>query len=378
MSRRGPRKSGFALLLVLVGLGVAVLLGLSYLSSAAVKADSSSNLLRCGRAKYLAESAVQHALYVFRADPISLDGSESSPLGPYYVDDTDDSYTFYAVQDPTIPDRYVVTGRRTVGGITQSVSAVVYCADPMIVVNHGLVVDHRTGWFPESVTVNGPVHSNAKLNNRAYINGDVSSSKTVNDPQDRITGTITENADRVPFPPLKFNKYQDDYYVNGAESTTTRIMTDVFGAGDPLADGGAVTSDNVAGVVMLDPSGNDVLTLTNDLNFLGTLVIKGDLVLDGSNITLTPVDGFPALIVSGQVYITNNADVQINGLVIATKGIFTSGETDASRTQIDGGLVCKQETYSSTMEGQHTVNFVPGRCQVYNVIPTMELLTWID
>ena len=122
------RRSGFALILVLIIVAVAVVLGLSYASSASVKLNSSHNLLNATRAKYLAESGLQHALYVMWTNPSSLNGSsENHPLGPYQADNSGESYVFWSIADLSHPGQYTVFARATTGGVTQRSSMDVTC-----------------------------------------------------------------------------------------------------------------------------------------------------------------------------------------------------------------------------------------------------------
>jgi hypothetical protein len=128
-ARRG--RSGFALVLVLITVAVAVVLGMSYVSSASVKLVSSRNHLQAARAKYLAESGLQHALYVMWGDRSSIEGTSAThPLGPFQADGTTDAYEFWAVRDPYDIGLYTVTARATIGGVSQTSSLKVYRSPP--------------------------------------------------------------------------------------------------------------------------------------------------------------------------------------------------------------------------------------------------------
>lgn len=125
-TRRGTRSArcgGFALILVLVLIATATVLGLSYLSSATVRLAGSRNLRLATRAQYLAESGLEHALWMLRVAPEALDGSASDPLGPYLPDDSEDSYTFYAEPVAGRTGVYIVTSTAQVESVTRTVSA---------------------------------------------------------------------------------------------------------------------------------------------------------------------------------------------------------------------------------------------------------------
>jgi len=139
MIQRG-RQRGFALLLVLMLVVIASTLGASYLASASVKLAGSVNMANATRAKYLAESGLEHAMYLLRTGPDSLDNSFSTPFGPYETDGSADAYIFWAVAAADAQgDHYTLWAQATSGGITQSSSATVE-----IVNNYrNLVVSYR-------------------------------------------------------------------------------------------------------------------------------------------------------------------------------------------------------------------------------------------
>jgi hypothetical protein len=83
---------------------------MTYLTTTTVRATGANNLLLASRARYLAESGVQHAIYLLRAKPELMAGrtSEASALGPYYADGTQDWYKFHAAPDGGNPLIYTI------------------------------------------------------------------------------------------------------------------------------------------------------------------------------------------------------------------------------------------------------------------------------
>jgi len=141
-------KLGFAMLLVLLAVALGVILGVAYISSASIKLASSANLLKASRAKYLAESGLQHALYALWMNPKTFEGTSSAnPLGPFYVDDNSDGYVFWAEPDASESGVYTVGARAQLAGVTQSASLTAYrspgYADLML--QHGPVGYWRLG-----------------------------------------------------------------------------------------------------------------------------------------------------------------------------------------------------------------------------------------
>ena len=97
--RTNQKKKGFALILVLILVMVSAILGVTYLASASLKQIGAEPADR-GAAHYLAESAVQHAMYICVTNP-----SHWPPRRPRRC---------WARTRPTAPPtRTVSTARRT-------------------------------------------------------------------------------------------------------------------------------------------------------------------------------------------------------------------------------------------------------------------------
>lgn len=353
------------MLLVMLVLAVAVILGVGYLSSASIDLAGSNNLLAAARAQYLAESGLQHAMYVLRADPTALDGSAGSPLGPFYADESSDGYQFYAVPIKTAPGYFVVTAEAEVDGICQRRSSTVFrTAAPTFSVDYGLMIGGGMSWLPRWLTVNGNFHINGTLFNFAILDGDASATGVIIDPLNRIQGESNPFAPDQEMPSVQWSDYQN-YNVFGVNHTAIKVDSHVFQSNDPLADGGAVGPSNVGGVVWFNHERREV-KLKNNLNFEGTIIVNGDVILEGNNITLTAVEGFPAIVASGKVIVKNGARATINGMIVSTGGIRRSGNTSRSATTINGGLVCAAGGYQNNLMGTHTLNYVEDRCMVYD------------
>jgi len=369
-SRR--QAGGFAMLMVLMLLAMSVVLGLSYLMSTSVKSTCSANLLRAAQARYLAESGLQHALLVLRTDPTALESTSASrPAGPYYLDNTSNSYSFYAVQDADTPSVYYLTATATVDGARQQATMkVLRSSAARHPTTPGVLIDSGLTWLPSSVTINGPYHINGDLWNFGTISGNVSATGRIYDLSRGITqpggGSPDQYADPIDLPDIDWRDYLD-YTVNGVPCEAALLESRTFDRNNSLANGGAISTTNLARVVYLRPSYGNSCTLPDRLNFTGTLLIDGNLLLDGKNIELTAMDGFPALIVTGYVYVIDDSRVTINGLVYAGRGFRGSGNTRNSRTEITGGLVCLQTGYDFFLDGDHRLTYDAGRCEIYDL-----------
>jgi len=112
------------MLMVLTVVVIASVIGLSYLSITSVRLSCSSNLMRASRAMYLAESGVQHGLWLLRADiAATTSATAANPLGPYQLDSDAGQYTVYA-EATGVDQEYQVVGTGTFGGIKRTSRAV--------------------------------------------------------------------------------------------------------------------------------------------------------------------------------------------------------------------------------------------------------------
>lgn len=127
MIKTPRRQSGFALVLVLILVAVASILGISYASSASLHVTGATNLIAADRARYLAESGLEHSLYLLQSDPDCVQASAvAAPLGPFFADDTDDAYTLYAADGAGTEDLYTIIASGQCGGMKQTASFTVY------------------------------------------------------------------------------------------------------------------------------------------------------------------------------------------------------------------------------------------------------------
>jgi cytoskeletal protein CcmA (bactofilin family) len=360
--------TGFALMLVLILVAAGVILSVSYLSAASLHVGASRNFQLLSRARYLAESGLEHAICMLRDDPRQFDGSDANPLGPYYVDDSSDSYVVSAEQIAGRAGQYVLTATGRAGETRWTARATVqYSPGRGSTIKTGLMVGYGLADLPGNLTVNGDLHVNSALLNRARINGDVSATHTVYDPLGRINGSVTEGAEPVEPPDISPDQYFE-YTLSGRSYEAETFPRPEITPNSPIARGRAVTPDNVGGVVRLQPPrpGNYV-RIRQGVEFTGTLLIEGHLVLDGRNIKLESVDGFPAIVATGGVYISRQArDILIDGTVVTGEGLLPwRGRDQGSSTTINGAVVSRTKGYGASLSGRHTLNYDTQKATLY-------------
>ncbi len=349
------RQSGAAMVLVMIVIATATITGMSYLASATVSLAAMSGYADSVRARQLAESGVQHAMCLLRENPDMLRNANGAALGPFAVDDTGEGYTFSVVQTVTAGD-FEIVSTAVSGRSTQTVSAIVRHTESIgHVAIHAILSGGPASIIPASMKVSGPMHVNGSAFVLGEVTGDVSATSLVGG-SGVIGGESHSSAAPVTVPTFNPDDY-DSYIYGDLQGEAIQITADQIAAGHSIDDGDAVTIVNPAGVVVAKPI-NDILWLREGLDFRGTLVVHGDLVLDGSDMKLEALDGFPAAIVAGSVFITNLAQgVRIRGLVYASGGVYTYGDTSPSETTFEGGMICEAGGWPSTILGHHEIKY---------------------
>lgn len=118
-------RSAFALIMVLLVIAAASVLGMCSLWASSVRLDGSHNFILAGRARMLAESGIQHGLYLFQAQCLTLEAARSNnPLGPFSIDSTDDTYKFYLAGPPS-NSIYTLVAEGACGGLVARSSVAV-------------------------------------------------------------------------------------------------------------------------------------------------------------------------------------------------------------------------------------------------------------
>jgi len=381
-------QTGFAMLLVLILVAVSVILGVSYLSVASLQVEVSQNFERLVQARYLAESGLEHGLYILRFLPERFDEASQHGLGPFYVEGQEHGYYVSASRDPDNPRRYRVQSRAGIGAVERTCSADVYRVScPTVGLKHGAIVAAGSVWTPWGLNLQGNFHVNGGLTNWAAVGGNASSTGYLWDPCHRITGTITANAPQISLPATTVDQYVK-YVLGGLKCKAVKCKDKDIYQDSSLANGAVVTAKNVGGVVYLKPHKSDTVVLHDNLNFVGTFVIKGHIRLEGRNITLTAVDGFPAIVATGSLKVTREAkNVRVNGLVVADQGIVPDDKWSAegSSVVISGAVTSRMTGFAPNLGGRHQVEYLEHRADIYDFsvppkqrIPVVKVLAWYD
>lgn len=386
-TNRVLRGRGFALILVLMLLSVSVVLGITYLASASVKTVSSANMVQLARARYLAESAAEHGKYILQSAPDKLLAtSSSSPMGPYYADDTTDSYTVYAVSDPKNLGQYTIVGTGYAGPpgkqVVKSVSVEVARNGGKPLIANSCMLLNANVTIPASLTIRGDVSVNGKLTNSGTILGNATYSVKYTDGGGTISGTTTKDT-HLTVPLVSQNDYKS-YKLFGKQYACNTLNVNSLGASGPLVGGNTINAGNPAGVLWVKPP-SGVLTLTAGFKFTGTLIVEGALQIDGADVQMAAAQGFPAMVVTDRIYITDRAVADISGLVQSTNGIVQSiWATPNAKITIHGAMASSVRGFDANLWGTHVVEFNEERAKLYDVktgtdsTTNLQILNWND
>jgi len=381
-----PSSRGFALVMVLIVVSVVGVVGIAYMAASTLQAISSENQVQATRARYLAESAVHHGAYLLHRDASQMVGrSADRPMGPYYLDDSNDSYVVWAHRTGEV-GVWVVTGQGRVGEAVQMVSARVFVGPGVDVVDGQTALGGgKPLTIPPSVRIYGPISVQGYLENHGYIDGDVSYSDGENDAGHHGGDVRLVSAESIPAPIFRVSDYTT-YRLDG-ETFQAVHVSGTLASSSPLTKGHAATPENPAGVVVIDPPRGGFSTIASDTEFIGTIVVDGSLILDGTNIRLRAQTGFPAIVCNGYLYVTSSTDLNVIGMVVTTGGVrrrTAATDTSASKTRIRGPLVTEKALYDDQLLGEHEVHFAPEAGRLYDVVTgrnpsgVVRILEWYD
>ncbi|MFW6154801.1 MAG: hypothetical protein ACOC95_06250, partial [Planctomycetota bacterium] len=113
---------------------------------------------------------------------------------------------------------------------------------------------------------------------------------------------------------------------------------------------------NPAGVVVVTPAGG-ALWIDRNVRFDGTLVVNGDVVLDGKNQRFQSQTRFPALLVTGKLYVSSRTETTVDGVVYTSGGVESYFSGDRSELNIRGALIAGGWGFSLFVNGNHGVDY---------------------
>jgi len=323
--RRPGTQRGFALLAVLIIVGVAVVLSFAVLSETSLKAQASKNAALAAQADALCDSGVNLAMYYLLNPwnaPTLQNGYWPGGSGISLGASVSGAIDVTVVKDLSKTNEYVITAM----GKPQPTSSSGLChtAQARVRIQPGLKISRsisavKAMTLSNGVTVNGDVACNGSLTNAAIINGTAYSNGLVN------TGLITTIASILTVEPAvaptatSIQQFATYAYADGRLYSRTAITTASIGSGVNETPG--PTASNPAGIYYY----NGNLTLNNNVKISGTLVVTGNVILNGTGISITPQNGFPGLIVLGEFRTRAGKSMTIDGTTFVGKVVKPDG-----------------------------------------------------
>jgi len=311
------------------------------LSSSTLQAQASSSQNGAVQADALSESGVNLGLYYLQN--LNKWGAAPWPTATLAVGGTYGPVnqnlgaaipgTFDLKIQRITPTQYVVTstgnGVSSLGTIQRTLTATV----DVNYFNYGVSATNAssllTSTLPANTTINGDVYTNGPITNNAHVSGVVyASNGLLSGLLKLVTGVVA-----TLIPSTASVNHYPSYYYKGVlyNAKVITSLADIPANPDPTT--------NPGGVYKYGGS----LTLTGNVNIKGTLVLSssGSLNVQGINNSITPVSGFPALIVDGDIsFKVNNSALDLNGLVYlggkVGKALLTGS---GSKLNVNGGML---------------------------------------
>lgn len=360
-------ETGFALIMVLIMIAVAVVVGGSYLWGASIKSMSSHNLANMTRAKYLAESALHHATYLCKSHTDLLQTtSPNKMLGPYYVDETDDHYHLYAVSDPVQVGNWTLVGKGSSGTLTQTATARVSRTDMADATGgKSIITSGRPITIPASVKVFGDIAVDGGVTNRGYVDGEITYTTSYAAVGSGSTTQTPVKVESVSVPIIRWNDYKR-YSLGRSNYDCIKVRT-LYLTNDVVPET-MVSPDNPGGVIWLEATSGNIVFIGDDLKFTGTIICNQDIVFMGTGIKIKAVKGFPAIVGNSRCYLGSTTQTEIQGLVYASRGFerYLTASPESSM-KITGGFISGSRGFDSTIQGDHQIVYSQNDCLLYDI-----------
>ena len=348
------RNRGIAMVMVMVAVSLVFVIGISILSGLPSSARASSNMVDRDAAVFLAESGMIEGIYRVQNPPTGesvWSGVTGRTLpgvtGTYDVTITDLGGGEYEVL--SVSHTPGLSGQ-IVDHAVEATVLVGSSVDTQYTMEHVSVIG-GVSVLPPNAEFDGDVHVNSAVRNFSEIDGTLSSSGGIIDVGD--TDDTDANVASVPMPVVDFDVF-GEYTYNGstynAEVYTPSQIAAMFiddddDDYDDDDEGGSYdkiklepSSDNPLGVFIVDGD----LTLLDKFEVKeGTLIVKGDVILNGEKLKVEGADTHMALMVDGDIHFDekkSKLDVK-DGVTYLSGGVLAETSATNSKLEVDDGLI---------------------------------------
>lgn len=373
-----PRNRAFVLVLAVGFVAVAMILAMSFATRTTLAVPQASNRAAAARAHNLAASGIEIAAHFLMVPPAGVTactywtGTGATGIS---IDGTADNCTISV--SPTGIDQRMFTVRSTgvafdsagVQRATRTIKADILLPPPNQWCIQQVCVAGNTQSFPGRLNFSGNVHANGDITSIAWCNGTVTATGVANWPglfQYGPPSSVQSNQPWQRVPPIAPADWST-YTVNGAAYSATSWGSQDLTGGAWVNSGGVISSANPGGVLVSTnySGGVAVMRLKNNVNFAGTLVVPGDLELDGNNVRVTAVSDYPAIVVSRDLVIrSDNVDLTVNGPVLVG-GMIRKGVKTAT-LRFTGPVITTGSFDDSKPFSSFQINYGSTRTTWYN------------
>jgi len=391
--KRGKRRKGIALVLVVLVMAVATILAYAMLSGSAVQATAAGNAVAAATARAQAESGIHLAMF-YILNPTDAPAN--------FFNNTTSNITF-ATTSPaaTIPGSvtivmgaptnscYPVTATGSSGSsmgggaVTRTITAEI-CAGSTYQINQAAAFNTAvtlgaadtfssanstspalvsTGSVLGSGVVSGNIEASSVSLGTVQTNGSVSGAPTM--PSSPNTGTVANFAAPYVYQGVQYNATQLGATVSSAVS---------YGP----------TPSNPLGIYYT----TGPLTVSKALTINGTLVVPGTLMSVNAAVNVTPVattltTNYPAIVVGSKLTLDGSAaSVNATGVVYVASGITGLSSTSATNVTVNGALMVTGGGITN-YSGKMSVTYNPAYTNIpnfasSNTTPCVKIISWSE
>lgn len=399
MNRTNHRhaRQGIALMLVLVVIALASVLGYAMLSNAAMRSQIGHNAEVTSEAESLAESGVNLAIYYLQYPEFAPGG----PFAPYeatlshwtgtggpigFASHVEGTIDVQVVRDTTDKWTYDITST----GRTTSDNSIARTTQARVHVVTKYEVPHA-GFFQNDLTMPSPTvfegsifsQSRAAVQNNSNVTG-MGFRKIVTFESSKPQG------DWQPFPFKPFaiprnlsdiRSYRTYAYVNDGTTDSAGSLA----AGSTLTADLNPTAENRAGIYYAEGDLTIGSLVAPTINVNGTLIVRGNLIINATTFNLAAKPGYPALIVEGNIQIGGSLPkVRIDGLCWVRNRITATPTSSQGEFEVRGGLMVAGTSpfFNGASLVKPRITHVPANvaipdlCDVGRTVTGVQVLNW--
>jgi cytoskeletal protein CcmA (bactofilin family) len=206
--------------------------------------------------------------------------------------------------------------------------------DPSIALWFGTVTA-----LPPGLSVTGDVYCAGQLTGQATVDGDLFADGTITGLTSTGRASSSVAAAPLTWPAIAVGNYAPSYQVGQIGYSPATIGTAVHATGTFIP-----YNTNPAGVRYR----NGDLEVPGSVDITGSLVVDGDLTVSGSGNTISAVQSFPALLVSGDLIIEAGSDLTIDGLAVVEGHVYISADT--TTVTVTGGLLASGSLWETVAD----------------------------